>query len=164
LKQALIGEGTIHEAMKSYAPPGALDEQGRYTEGYWKGYTQEEAGRFIFANPESSFPEHAAGATFSRGGLFFGRVHAPEEIIPQATAQRGPGPIARALDELTAGSGMGGSGSPITINLGGITVQRMDSETDIRALADKLMFVMRGDLENLMRRNIGYRRGGSLGR
>jgi hypothetical protein len=59
---------------------------------------------------------------------------------------------------------MGGSGSPITINLGGISVQRMDNETDIRALADKLMFVMRGDLENLMRRNIGYRRGGSLGR
>lgn len=39
----------------------------------------------------------ASGATFSRSGLFAGQVHSPEEIIPQATAQRGPGPIARAI-------------------------------------------------------------------
>jgi len=49
---------------------------------------------------------HAAGATFKRGGLFAGKVHSPEEIIPQAIASRGPGPIARAiaaLDAVTAG-------------------------------------------------------------
>jgi hypothetical protein len=43
---------------------------------------------------------HAAGATFTRGGLFAGKVHSPEEIIPQAIASRGPGPISRALDVL----------------------------------------------------------------
>ncbi|MFA5409919.1 MAG: phage tail tape measure protein, partial [Bacilli bacterium] len=47
------------------------------------------------------------GATFTKGGAFQGKVHEKEEIIPQATAQRGAGPIARALDTLygvTAGS------------------------------------------------------------
>jgi hypothetical protein len=44
----------------------------------------------------------ATGATFTKGGLFRGKVHSPEEIIPQATAQRGPGAIARALNALEA--------------------------------------------------------------
>jgi hypothetical protein len=43
---------------------------------------------------------HAVGATITKSGLFRGKVHAPEEIIPQAIASRGPGPIARALDAL----------------------------------------------------------------
>ena len=45
---------------------------------------------------------HAAGATFKRSGLFAGKVHSPEEIIPQAIASRGPGPIARAIAALDA--------------------------------------------------------------
>jgi hypothetical protein len=46
------------------------------------------------------------GATFTKGGAFQGKVHEKEEIIPQATAQRGAGPISRALGELqVAGSG-----------------------------------------------------------
>ena len=55
-------------------------------------------------------PAHAAGATFTRGGLFTGKVHSPEEIIPQAVASRGPGPIARAiaaLDAVTSGHAVG---------------------------------------------------------
>lgn len=67
---------------------------------------------------------HAAGATFRRSGLFAGKVHSPEEIIPQAIASRGPGPIARAiaaLDAVTAGrpavTGVGGSGAPIYIHM-----------------------------------------------
>jgi len=43
---------------------------------------------------------HAAGATFTRGGLFAGKVHSPEEIIPQAIASKGAGPISRALGVL----------------------------------------------------------------
>jgi len=61
-------------------------------------------------------PQYAAGATFKKGGLFTGKVHAPEEIIPQATAQRGAGPIARALDTLygVTSSGRASSGSQKT--------------------------------------------------
>ena len=40
---------------------------------------------------------YASGATFTRGGLFAGKVHSPEEIIPQAIASKGAGPISRAL-------------------------------------------------------------------
>lgn len=43
---------------------------------------------------------HAAGATFTRSGLFAGKVHSPEEIIPQAIASKGAGPISRALSVL----------------------------------------------------------------
>jgi hypothetical protein len=49
------------------------------------------------------------GATFTKGGAFQGKVHEKEEIIPQATAQRGAGPISRALGELQV-AGSGGSG------------------------------------------------------
>lgn len=61
-------------------------------------------------------PQYAVGATFKKDGLFAGRVHAPEEIIPRATAQRGAGPIARALDTLygVTSSGRASSGSQKT--------------------------------------------------
>ena len=41
-----------------------------------------------------------AGATFRRGGLISAKVHPPEEIIPQAIAQKGPGPISKAIEML----------------------------------------------------------------
>jgi len=59
---------------------------------------------------------HVRRATFTKRGFFAGRVHSPEEIIPQAVASRGAGPIARALDMLnnitggcvSSASGQGG--------------------------------------------------------
>lgn len=40
------------------------------------------------------------GSTFEKGGLFAGFVHSSEEIIPQAIAKRGAGPISSAIDTL----------------------------------------------------------------
>ena len=65
---------------------------------------------------------HAAGATFTRGGLFAGKVHSPEEIIPQAIASKGAGPISRALgvlDSVMSGqpSSMGAGAGAIHIHM-----------------------------------------------
>jgi len=65
---------------------------------------------------------HAAGATFTRGGLFAGKVHSPEEIIPQAIASKGAGPISRALgvlDSVMSGqpSSMGAGAGEVHIHM-----------------------------------------------
>jgi hypothetical protein len=49
---------------------------------------------------KAHYERYARGATFKTGGRFRGEVHAPEEIIPQATSIKGPGIIARALEAL----------------------------------------------------------------
>ncbi|MDD3523547.1 MAG: hypothetical protein PHQ41_02515 [Candidatus Cloacimonetes bacterium] len=45
-------------------------------------------------------PQYAIGATFNKGGLFTGQVHEKEEIIPQAIAQKGTGPLSKVLGAL----------------------------------------------------------------
>ena len=45
-------------------------------------------------------PQYAVGATFKKGGLFAGLVHEKEEIIPQAIAQKGTGPLSKVLGAL----------------------------------------------------------------
>lgn len=70
-------------------------------------------------HPQGAIKSHAVGATFTKGGRFTGNVHSPEEIIPQAVASRGPGPIGKALDLLnnvTAGRNMP---SAVTAGAGG---------------------------------------------
>lgn len=62
----------------------------------------------VGAAVDTVFGSHASGATFTRSGYFRGNVHAPEEIIPQATASKGPGPISRALEALDS-AGLGGT-------------------------------------------------------
>ncbi|MFA5458002.1 MAG: phage tail tape measure protein [Synergistaceae bacterium] len=88
-------------------------------------------------------PQYAVGATFKKDGLFAGRVHAPEEIIPQATAQRGAGPIARALDTLygvTAGKGASSSPSPEVHvhNVNDFSCMRVSSDVDIEKLMKEI--------------------------
>jgi hypothetical protein len=92
-----FGESTT-EATPSVSTPGGIqgyrlksDPQNTITPSTWAG---------LGADQKSYWEPFAVGVTFKKGGLFAGQVHAPEEIIPQATASRGPGPIARALDAL----------------------------------------------------------------
>jgi hypothetical protein len=66
---------------------------------------------YRYGSNGNPFEKHAIGATFTRGGLFAGQVHAPEEIIPQAIASKGPGPIARALDAFYGATSRNGSAS-----------------------------------------------------
>jgi hypothetical protein len=91
------------------------------TETGEEGRHDPDTGKYIITKTA----EHAVGATFTRDGLFRGKVHAPEEIIPQSISQRGPGPIAKALDLLngvTTGRNMpsamaAGAGGDIHIHM-----------------------------------------------
>jgi hypothetical protein len=102
-RQRGIAAGLIIEDVKSY------------TNGE-KTISPKAWGTLDSDQKEHWIPQYAVGVTFKKDGLFAGRVHAPEEIIPRATAQRGAGPIARALDTLygVTSSGRASSGSQKT--------------------------------------------------
>ncbi len=86
------------------------------------------------------------GAIFQKGGLFQGKVHAPEEIIPQATAARGPGPIAQAielLDGIMSGKPVaaGAGRAPYTIqitNQNDFSGMKVSGDVDIERLLAKI--------------------------
>lgn len=95
----------------TYSQPGKVDQSYRYYPNEDKVVSLDYSALGISESDEVSWDNlpkdaqnyfnkegHAKGATFTRSGLFQGNVHAPEEIIPQAIAAKGPGPIARALD------------------------------------------------------------------
>ena len=66
--------------------------------------------------------QYAMGATFNKGGLFAGLVHEKEEIIPQAIAQKGTGPLSKILGDLQQ-SGQGPSGRSVNITVEGLKVE-----------------------------------------
>ena len=107
-----------------------------------RGFASEAAAKEYIANQS----QYAIGATFKKDGLFAGRVHAPEEIIPQATAQRGAGPIARALDTLygvTAGSRSSTSSQKTEVhvhnhNHNDFSGMRVSSDIDIEKLMKEI--------------------------
>jgi len=112
-------------------------------------------------------PQYAVGARFGTKGFFGGIVDRMEEIIPQATAEKGPGPISRALAtlyDMDAGNRNGQqqtqreqSSQPIVVNF---NIGTIEKDVDV----DAFMFKARGELERLTTRNGGYRRGGAVGR
>jgi len=71
---------------------------GMVPEGYTESEWQEFSDKLDAAGWSSISAQE--GAKFNRGGLLKAIVHAPEEIIPQAIAQKGPGPISRAIEML----------------------------------------------------------------
>ncbi|MFA7220966.1 MAG: phage tail tape measure protein, partial [Synergistaceae bacterium] len=107
-----------------------------------RGFASEAAAKEYIANQT----QYAIGATFKKDGLFAGLVHAPEEIIPQATAQRGAGPIARALDTLygvTAGSRSSTSSQKTEVhvhnhNHNDFSGMRVSSDVDIEKLMKEI--------------------------
>ena len=70
----------------------AEDVPGLGPKGYEAQGLSEERARAAIG--------YASGATFAKSGMFRGKVHSPEEIIPQAIASKGAGPISRALSVL----------------------------------------------------------------
>jgi hypothetical protein len=90
-----VVENTRGKAIASKAYPGSFNIElanGDRT----PAVNADDVEKYLGERPAG----YAVGATFRRGGRFTGDVHPPEEIIPQAVASRGPGPIARALDAL----------------------------------------------------------------
>lgn len=109
--------------------------------------------------------EHAVGATFQRGGFFAGIVHKDEEIIPQATAQRGPGPISRALEALegvTIRPGVPGPGSySYTINVtnqNDFSGLKVSGGVDVAKLLDRIDKIIETKSVEAVKKAIGQRR------
>ncbi|MFA5753068.1 MAG: hypothetical protein WC910_08370 [Bacteroidales bacterium] len=104
-----------------------------------RGFASEASAKEYIANQS----QYAIGATFKKDGLFAGRVHAPEEIIPQATAQRGAGPIARALDTLygvtSTGKASSGPSTEVHVhNANDFSGMRVSSDVDIEKLMKEI--------------------------
>lgn len=82
-----------------------------------RGFASEAAAKEYITSHQ-----YAMGATFNKGGLFAGLVHEKEEIIPQAIAQKGTGPLSKVLGDLQQG-GQGPSGRSVNITVEGLKVE-----------------------------------------
>jgi hypothetical protein len=96
-----------------------------------------------------------AGATFRRGGLISAEVHPPEEIIPQAIAQKGPGPISRAIEMLQLRGIRSAEKSPITNNRiyiqgAQIRIDKVASDIDINRLLNLVDKQTRESVKNAL--------------
>lgn len=102
-------------------------------------------------NPLGFFAE---GASFANDGQFTGIVHAPEEIIPQATAMRGPGPISNAIKRLGDTSLYTSKSASSKTTFTNLTVpvriDRVSSDIDMRK--------MTGQIENVVKRALAQQR------
>lgn len=114
---------------------------------------------------ESEKSGYASGVSFTRSGLFRGRVHASEEIIPQATAARGPGPIAQAieaLDSIMSGrpvaAGAGASYNIQVANHNDFSGMKVSGDVDIERLLAKIDKRIETKSIEAVRNAIGQRR------
>ena len=82
-----------------------------------RGFASEAAAKEYITSHQ-----YAMGATFNKGGLFAGLVHEKEEIIPQAIAQKGTGPLSKILGDLQQ-SGQGPGGRSMNITVEGLKVE-----------------------------------------
>ena len=120
-----------------------------------------EAVKEHYHSNQTTTPKYASGATFISGGMFRGEVHPTEEIIPQATTQRGAGPISRMLaiiNEVSPSSGTGQGDKRDAVyapNYVNIHIDRIEKDVDV----DKLLFRIRDELDSHATRTIGYLRG-----
>lgn len=88
---------------------------------------------------------HASGLTFKRTGIYTGKFHGPEELLPQATTVEGPGIIAKALAALDArvpAASVGGDGGgKIDIhvhNQNDFSNMKVSGDVDVEALLKKI--------------------------
>ncbi|WP_348528919.1 hypothetical protein [Methanothrix sp.] len=105
------------------------------------GFASEAAAKEYIANHQ-----YAMGATFNKGGLFTGQVHEKEEIIPQAIAQKGTGPLSKVLGDIQQSDG-GASRRSVNINVEGLKVEVINPVVPDSGAAYQLSDVLRRQLE-----------------
>ena len=158
------GEGGVEiktdQFGKEYIAPITIENQptkGQYFVTYGNN------GAFDVSNPSAGVVEsgfktkaeakkradelnsYAIGAVFNKGGFFAGIVHEKEEIIPQATAQRGAGPISKALGDLQS-AGYGREKS-VNIHVGGMKVELNNPVVPDAGAAYHLTDILKRELE-----------------
>ena len=116
--------------------------------------TPEGWSRLDSDQRENWTPQYAMGATFDKGGLFAGQVHAKEEIIPQAIAQRGAGPLSKVLGELQSEGSSTGRGRTTQINVAGSTFNINNPVVPDTATAYHLTDVLRRELDPFIEESI----------
>ncbi|MCX6677396.1 MAG: hypothetical protein NTU95_05565 [Methanothrix sp.] len=139
---------------------------GTQSPGDWNSLSQDVQLGLLANAKKRKLPAYASGATFARGGIFSGNVHAPEELIPQATAQRGPGPIAKAMDTLDramSGRSSGfaaGAGSEIHIHMPSqdFSGMKISSDVDFIQLLDRANKKAVNDAVAAVKMQLGQRR------
>ena len=148
----------------SYSQPGKVDQSYRYYPDKDKVVSLGFGATGIYENGDVKWedlpksvqdyfnsaktPGHAKGISFKKSGFFSGRFHEPEEVIPQATAVKGPGPISRALDILYGMDGKKTSSPDQTSGVAEVHVHnenkfdfagaRFDAKFDVEAFLRKL--------------------------
>jgi hypothetical protein len=111
---------------------------------------------------------HAVGATFKSTGVYTGKFHEREEVIPQALATKGPGPISRAMADLydldNAGSGSRNlrSGGEIHVHIHNdpkfdFAGARFDASFDVDAFLKKATDQMKDVAVKAVKDQIGQR-------
>lgn len=145
--------------------------QVRMANGEWADATSPEdiaAAEKIWDDAATKpQPKMSRGGQVKATGSLIG--HGGEEMDPASVVAGGETTLQRINKMFSGMSGSSmGSGQAININAPiSIQVEKMDSNTDIQAVASKLgeefdrrlLFRLRGDLDNLSRRSIGYDRG-----
>jgi TP901 family phage tail tape measure protein len=173
-KDKEYSEENLPEEVKPKLVVPKAAEKPTLPSGYRNKNTGEEwdqatYDRFSSADgfDKSEWEKFAVGAEFTRGGRFQGEVHEREEIIPQATAIKGPGPISRALnllyslDRPTEKTRVESSKTDvhnqfdIKIDFAGA---RFDSDVDVEAMLEKMKNGIRAIAVQATRDAIGNRR------
>jgi hypothetical protein len=108
---------------------------------------------------------HASGATFHKKGIYKGIFDQYEEVIPQATASKGPGPISRALEILygvdsnKSSAGQGSDKTEIHVhNSNDFSGMKVSNDIDIEKLMGRIDKRIREVSVAAVRDSLGQRR------
>lgn len=147
----ISGNGDDDNAGKNSANTISSFIASMTSAGLTKDKIRENLAGAGYSDSDITAAGYASGASFSKSGLFVGNVHAPEEIPPLATAIKGPGILARAIDSLGKAQQYGGVGGRSSISQDTYIIDasqhidRVESEIDVA----KMQRVMRSELDSI---------------
>ena len=130
VKEATPSQSSIPSGNNAAPTPTTKLEHGyRLKSNQEITITEDRYNKNLDDEQKSHWEPYAVGATFKRGGLFKGLVDDTEEITPKAITQRGPGPIAKALDLLNnVTAGEFGRSAPASAGAGGDIIVHMPTQ------------------------------------
>ena len=165
VRTAMPGMAIAYDWASSYLAPDTRPQKDAWIADQIKAnpaLSQADAE----ASYNYNYPKMARGGQIRATGSLIG--HASEEMDPASVVAGGKTTLAKINEMFSGMPGGAGSWQPVTVNTSIIVnVAKMDSKADVKALVaqlgeefdDKLLFRIRGKLENGSTRGIGYLRG-----
>jgi len=145
------------DRAKTKSNNALLEQQGIRIGAYGMWEVLDERGNWVLAGPDerkradaiydeiqaslAASRGHASGLTFKRTGIYTGKFHGPEEVLPRATTVQGPGIIAKAMAALDARASTSGSGGKVDVhvhNANDFSNMKVASGVDVDALLKKI--------------------------